>query len=231
MKAATDFARTLLGRTAIFCHREDVPKRQAMSAVTQTNAAQKDSGARYLSPEGEIKLLLKDAKRHHDLGQDGKAEELYHEALVLLGRAGGADNSELARCLNNLGRLYHQQQRYADAEPLYKQSLQVVERIFGAEHSKAAKRLANLAELYCAMGRDSEADSCYRRAVAIMEKEYGAEHPNTIKYLKGFATVLRQMRRTAEAETVETMATARLQSAPPACGPVAMRGAAREMLQ
>jgi tetratricopeptide (TPR) repeat protein len=105
----------------------------------------------------------------------------------------------MARCLNNLGRLYHQQKRYADAEPLYQCSLELTEKAVGAEAAKVARRLANLAELYCDWGKFSQADASYRRAIRIIRKELGPKHPTTVKSVKGFAALLRKMNRDAEA--------------------------------
>jgi len=71
--------------------------------------------------------------------------------------------AEVATILNNLARLYHDQERFADAEPLYKRSLAIVEKTLGSKNLKASTRVRNLADLYHAQGRDEEARPLYQR--------------------------------------------------------------------
>ncbi|HEY7679773.1 MAG TPA: tetratricopeptide repeat protein [Terriglobia bacterium] len=211
------FDDTIWGRTAAIVEKKGkIPQaptlkttRSGTSASRARKTAPSPAGPRQLAPSRAIALLVNRAVRLHGKGKYEEAAQLYHEALMQCGENAEAFSTDAARCLNNLGRLYHQQERYADAEPLYRRSLEVAEHIFGKQDPKVGRRLANLAELYCDWGKDSRADAYYRRALSIIEKAFGPDHPNTIKSLKGYAATLRKMNRTAEAIAVEANVLAR----------------------
>lgn len=83
-----------------------------------------------------------------------------------------------AEDLNNQGKNYYEQGKYAEAEPLYIRALLISEKSLGPENPELKTYLTNLAELYKAQGKYADAEPLYLRAVAILEKSLGSDHPN-----------------------------------------------------
>ena len=102
-------------------------------------------------------------------GRYAEAEEQFLAALKEAENFGPED-LRLARSLNELARLYHAEDKYAEAEPLYQRSLAIWEKTLGPEHPNVATSLENYAALLDKMGREEEASSMEARAQAIREK-------------------------------------------------------------
>jgi len=123
--------------------------------------------------------------------------------ISFLGSCGGGS---VAKSLNNLAALYHDQGKYAEAEPLYQRAMRIDEKAFGPDHPGLATDLNNLAELYRVQGRYAEAEPLYKRSLAIKEKSLGPEHPDVATSLENYADLLRETERVKEAEELETRA-------------------------
>ncbi len=78
-------------------------------------------------------------------------------ALAVDKRVFGAEHSAVATDLNNLARLYSDQDKYSEAEPLYVRSLQILKQSLGPHHLNTQRVRQNYADLLRAMGRNEEA--------------------------------------------------------------------------
>lgn len=65
----------------------------------------------------------------------------------------GPEHPHVATTLNNLGRLYYYQGKFAEAEPLFKRALAIREKALGPEHPQVAQSLKYLSRLYTDQGK------------------------------------------------------------------------------
>lgn len=107
------------------------------------------------------------------------AEAFYQQALHLREQMLGADHSDTAGSLHNLGLLYYQQGKYELAEQYYQQALHIREEQLGIQHPETARTLNNLGLLFHEQGRYQLAEQYYQRALAILEEQLGTHHPST----------------------------------------------------
>jgi len=98
----------------------------------------------------------------------------------------GAESTNFATALSELGILHEQMGNYTAAEPLYQKALNVREKILGPEHPATANSLSSLAGLYCTMGDFARAETFYLRSLKIREKALGLTSP-------GYATSLNDL--------------------------------------
>jgi tetratricopeptide (TPR) repeat protein len=97
----------------------------------------------------------------------------------------------VARTLNDLAVLYHDQELYPQAEPLYQRALTIREKISGPDDPTVASVLNDLAELYHDQELYSQAEPLYRRALAIREKTLGPENPDVATSLNNLRNCIR----------------------------------------
>jgi CHAT domain-containing protein/Tfp pilus assembly protein PilF len=133
-------------------------------------------------------------------GKYSEATPLAQRALAIVERTRGPNHLNVARSLNNLANLYHDQGYYAEAEPLHKRALAIREKALGPNHVEVAITLANLGNLYLERGRYAEAEQAYKRALAIREKALGANHSKVATLLLSLASLNGRQDRYAEAE-------------------------------
>ena len=85
-------------------------------------------------------------------------EPLYERALTIREKMLGAEHSETASSLSDLGELWRQMGLYAKAEPLQRRALAIKEKTLGMEHPETSTALNNLALLYKTMGDYAKAE-------------------------------------------------------------------------
>jgi len=122
----------------------------------------------------QSRLLFTMGMVYRGLGLFDKAQEL----LVLAGaRRSGAEELD-ADIANDLGRVLHQQSRYAAAESSFTRALAIKENLYGSEHPKVAATLSNLAMTLLAQARNEEALRLLRRADGVL----AVQAPGSLEY-------------------------------------------------
>ena len=76
-----------------------------------------------------------------NLGDYEAAEPLYQHSLATWERIQGPKHPDVARCLNNLGRLYALQGNCAEAEPRFLRARAIREQLLGPDHPDVAQTL------------------------------------------------------------------------------------------
>lgn len=151
---------------------------------------------------GRSYLLNQVALRRRSAGQYSAAERLWRRALTIDETELGADHSDVATGLSNLGEALRLMGRYADAEPLLRRALAIEELAQGPDLTKVALKLNNLALVLLAKSEYVEAEALLRRAMSINEAMLGNTHPMLGHNLNNLAQVLKMGRRYVEAEPV-----------------------------
>lgn len=116
---------------------------------------------------GELEQLNKQALDKLKTGQYAQGISMAKKALELIEQDKGADDTDVATILSNLGGLYQGQGEYAQAEPLYQRALAIREKALGVEHPQVATSLENLAVFYHKTSRAELAKPLEKRAAAI----------------------------------------------------------------
>jgi tetratricopeptide (TPR) repeat protein len=112
------------------------------------------------------KLMIK-------LGQFNKAEELYG---ILLKQT--TNKGEKRHLFSQLGRIKHNQGKYAEAIGFHKKSISIKQKILSPNHPDLATSYACHGSVYDNMGEYSKALSYYEKALEIKQKTHPANHPN-----------------------------------------------------
>jgi tetratricopeptide (TPR) repeat protein len=121
------------------------------------------------------------------------AEEYYLESFRLKKVQFGEDSFEAALAVENLGKLYHLQQRSEDALKYAKEYIQMCGKIFGADHPNVACGWHNVASVHYKSGDLAQAVRAYQIALNICRRHLGEQHPTTIRIEKNLATAQKQM--------------------------------------
>src|SRR5205823_2695378 len=123
--------------------------------------------AQTLSSEGLMDL---------EAGYPVEAARLFRKSLAIWSRDPSQDENmqNTASNLNNLGKAYEVQHKYAAAEPLYEQALAMTERNLGPDHASIAPKIGNLAVVCDLAGNYDKAEPLYRRCISLYEKHSGA---------------------------------------------------------
>jgi len=100
-------------------------------------------------------------------------------AIVEAFRAIEDTDQDLARSLNNLAQVHHDQGRYDEAKPLYVQALEIRRKALGEDHPDFAASLTNMGVLYVEQGRLDEAAPMLQQALVIFEKALPSDHAQT----------------------------------------------------
>ena len=150
--------------------------------------------------------LMELARLHLDRGDYARPEQLYREADPIARHAWGAESSEYASLMNDIGRYYHLRIRFGEAERFYRLGFGIRVRLLGREHRDVAASVNNLGVLYENQVLYAKAESYYRTALAIREESLGPQHPDTILTLEHFARLLHKLSRQDEAAAYEQRA-------------------------
>lgn len=113
-------------------------------------------------------------------GKHNQAEPMYLDALMILRRVLGDDDSSTLVTINNLANSYMAQGKYDQAEPLFLEALNTSRRILGEEDSDTLTSINNLAGLYRSQGKFDRAEPLYVQCLAIRRRVLGNEHPYTL---------------------------------------------------
>ncbi len=159
-----------------------------------------DQAKQALPPNGMLLAgyLLKIAEAFRALSKYKKGISLAEEAVRIA--EAKAKPVQLAKYLDMLAMIHHDQGNYSEAESLYGRSLQIRETQLGADHPDTAQSMNNLAGLYYSMGRYSDAEPLFVRSLQIRETQRKAGHPSIAQSLDNLATLYQAMGRYSEAE-------------------------------
>jgi tetratricopeptide (TPR) repeat protein/CHAT domain-containing protein len=146
--------------------------------------------------------LSAEARRCRVDGRFAEGAKAAQEALAIIRRHLGEENSDAAMVLDDLARLQNDQASRAEMETLFKQALEIRERVLGPEHPDVGASLNNLAEFYRDVGRNPEALKTYQRALAITEETLGPTHADAGAIRNNMAMVLDVLSRYDEAEAM-----------------------------
>jgi CHAT domain-containing protein/Tfp pilus assembly protein PilF len=109
------------------------------------------------------------------LGDFGRAEPLYRQAMEIRKKALGEGHRDCAQSLNDLAALYWAKGDYGRAEPLYLQALEIRKKALGENHPLYATSLNDLARLRRDKGDHARAEPLFRQALAILKKAPGED--------------------------------------------------------
>lgn len=85
----------------------------------------------------------------------------------------GKENSEYAKCLNNLGVLYYDMGQYEKSIGYYQEALSIRKRVLGPDHPSYAYSLYNLAILFSGMGQFDQSEIYHLEAATIRGRVLG----------------------------------------------------------
>jgi CHAT domain-containing protein/tetratricopeptide (TPR) repeat protein len=121
--------------------------------------------------------------------QYDKAQPLYQQALEIIKRTSGEQNSSYLTNLNNLANLFYAMEKHEDALPLYEKLIGLTKKIHGEVHPAYAGRLCDLANTYHKMGEYNKALFVSGQALNIMNNEVIEKHPKYIVSLGSLAVL------------------------------------------
>jgi tetratricopeptide (TPR) repeat protein len=98
------------------------------------------------------------------LGRNMDAEHLFRDALAFLEKKVGADQLEIAICLDHLASSLESQDKYFEAGPLYGRALGIREKQLGHAHKATILSITNLAGALKLQGNYAVAEALFRRA-------------------------------------------------------------------
>jgi tetratricopeptide (TPR) repeat protein len=105
------------------------------------------------------------------------AKTMYKEALEVTETAAGTDSPRVLPLLDIMGRLYREENAYAEAEPYYTHALLIREATFGPEDAELISTFDNLGYVLFGQKKYAEAEPLYKRLLAVWEKSAGPDHP------------------------------------------------------
>ncbi len=117
-------------------------------------------------------------------GAYDKAQRELTKAEAILRQGSETPDGSLAATLNNLGDVYHYQERYEAAFESHRESMEIRERRFGGDHPDLAESLNDLAADLEVLGQFEEAEENYRKALAMRQRLLG-DAPGGRHYLIG----------------------------------------------
>jgi len=120
----------------------------------------------------------------------GEAERLCQESLVADRERGPAEEGQLARTLDTLGKSYFFRNDLPTAEKTLREALRVHEKADGLRHTLTAQAMNNLAAVLYQSGRPEDAATIYRQAMPIYRDVYGSEHPELAILFDNLGTAL-----------------------------------------
>ena len=111
-------------------------------------------------------------------------------------------HTDLAASLNNLGRLYQSQRKYADAEPLLKGALDMNKRLFAGDHRSVAASLINVGRLYQSQEKYADAETLYKGALDMNKRLFAGDHRSVALSMSNLGRVSASQGKYADAETL-----------------------------
>jgi serine/threonine protein kinase/tetratricopeptide (TPR) repeat protein len=144
---------------------------------------------------------LGDALRHeNDLAQ---AEPLLRDGVAMYLRLVGT-NGQAVDAMNDLGQLYHAQNRLSEAEGVLRQAWENRRQLAQAEKDVALAPLHNLTLVLQDQRRYSEVEQLLTNAIVLARASLPGDHPQTVRFMKTLGEVYRSQGRYSDAEEVLT---------------------------
>ncbi|MDE5123632.1 MAG: tetratricopeptide repeat protein, partial [Trichodesmium sp. St19_bin1] len=110
------------------------------------------------------------------------------------------NHPSLAKYLNNLAGLYHEQGKYEAAEPLFLQAIDLSKIALPENHPERAKYLNNLALLYYSQGKYEAAEQLYLQAIEIEKIALPENYPFIATNLNNLALLYKSQGKYEAAE-------------------------------
>ena len=151
--------------------------------------------------------LRAEVRRAEDAGNLDLATARAAEALAVAERAALPD-SDLARFIFDLGRLYSNGSDHQKARPLLERSLSLFEHSVGPDHPLTASARSQLGVVLTTDGDFVQADAMLRRALEIQEKALGPDDPDLGKTLRDLASLFERRGDLTKAEEMDLRALA-----------------------
>jgi tetratricopeptide (TPR) repeat protein/tRNA A-37 threonylcarbamoyl transferase component Bud32 len=175
-------------------------------ALARMGAAEAEL-ARYADAERTLDEALRVtvASRHDDLLPDisawqvwvvgfqrrwGEAEHRMQFANATIERNGSSNSVVYAWLLNNIGAVYHLQERYAESLEYQQRARMIKENTLGTDDPDVATSLGNIALTLSALGRHDEALNMNDRCLRIFRRAMGQEHPRVANELHNRGEIL-----------------------------------------
>jgi tetratricopeptide (TPR) repeat protein len=133
------------------------------------------------------------------------AETAYQQAIATVEKVRGLDEANLLpNLLEDLGRMYQEEQRYAEAESVFKRALALCDKAAGPKnHGQVGESpLYRLLDLYREIGRLSDIEPFFVRMLELQQEYLGPEHSAVARTLTIFATVYEEEGKYQEAESL-----------------------------
>ncbi len=137
--------------------------------------------------------LLHLAQVHYDKGEAYEtAEQLYRQALDVMGKAVGKQDPALTDIQSKLGILLVQTGRFDEADAIFREALATRRRELGNDNPRTAESVNNLAVFLGIVGRYEEALPLFRESLDIRLLVLGEDHPDTGESLNNLGRLLRE---------------------------------------
>jgi tetratricopeptide (TPR) repeat protein len=130
-----------------------------------------------------------------------EALAIHQRIIAAMEKAG--DPVNLAIVLDNEGRMFHRQGKFAESELLRRRALELFERGLGKNHPEVAICASNLAQTLVSQGKLDEAEPYFKRALDISAATYGPGHPELIPLLRAYADLLEKLKRGDDARALK----------------------------
>lgn len=104
---------------------------------------------------------------------------------------------EMISTLDQIGRCYHEQQKYLESEQSMLRSAELCTMLYGPEHESLGNVYHNLATVYHLQNRFAEALQAYQSAVSIKRRVLGKDHPEVVQLTENYAKLLRRQNQPA----------------------------------
>ncbi len=162
-------------------------------------------------PAVQAELLNVSGWVYWTIGESGKAEAAFRQALAIQRKVLGKNHPDLADTLFGLAQVLESEGEPEESETFYREFLEIRRKVYGNEHVVVADCLNNLADALVAQGKLAEAESFSREALAMKRKLLPNDDPGVATSLRDLGFVLFSEGRSAEAERLmrEALATFR----------------------
>lgn len=123
-------------------------------------------------------------------GESARAVKILQEALSVLERWKGEDNTELIKSLELLSSHQYRAAKYTDALATLKRAIRLREKYFASEVNEYANLLCNLGVMYEQQENLTEARALIERSLEIRRKKLGRTHHETVSSMYQLAGIL-----------------------------------------
>jgi len=149
---------------------------------------------------GRIRTLVNLGDTYKQQRRYARAEQVTLQAMQLLEST--PTDPLNATVLNNLGAIYHGQQRFDLAVQYYRRSIATWELVIPSDRVRSAVGWNNIAAMYIDQDQLPEAEDALRRAMTIWEKALPEHHPLMSRALLNLAMLAVRQDRVQEADAL-----------------------------